>query len=219
MSKYREGLPPIPKRLLSRPVERGYPVPYFVAQIDGGGYDFRVVDARKFAPAIAQKLCWICGQRLGSYLAFTIGPMCAINRTISEPPSHRECAEWSLKACPFLTQREQERRTNDLPQGVVESAGCPIKRQPGAVLLWITQSYKVVKAPGGNGILFQIGEPLETHWYREGRAATRAEVLESIESGYPLLEELARADGPRALQQLARQRERALKLLPAEVGA
>lgn len=180
----------------------------------GGGYDFRVVDARKFKPAIEDKLCWICGQRLGQYLAFTIGPMCAINRTISEPPSHRECAEWSIKACPFLTQREDERRETNLPDGIVPPAGCGLKRQPGAVLLWLTKSYRVMRAPGGSGILFQIGDPHETHWFREGRAATRAEVLESIESGYPLLREAAEREGERAVAQLEQQKLKALELLP-----
>lgn len=213
MSKYRDGLPPIPKRLLTLPIERGYPVPWFVAEVDGH-YDFRVVDARKFKPAIENKLCWICGQRLGTYLAFSIGPMCAINRTISEPPSHRECAEWSIKACPFLTQKEQERRTNNLPSDVREAAGCGVKRQPNAVLLWITKSYKVLQVH--NGLLFRIGEPIETYWFREGRAATRNEVLESIESGFPILMEAAKKDGLRAVAQLEKYKERAFKLLPVE---
>lgn len=204
----------MPARLLSLPVERGYPVPWFVAEVDGH-WDFRIVDARKFKPAIEKRLCWICGQRLGTYLAFTIGPMCAINRTISEPPSHRECAEWSARACPFLTQREPERRTTGLPADVREAAGCGIKRQPGVVLLWVTKSYKVIHAPGGSGILFQIGDPLETRWLREGRDATRDEVMESIESGYPLLMEAAQMDGPRAVRQLELQRSKALALLPA----
>ena len=33
-----------------------------------------------------------------------------MNRTSAEPPSHRDCAEFAVKACPFLTQRELTRR-------------------------------------------------------------------------------------------------------------
>src|ERR1041385_2432550 len=98
---YRTDLPELPARLRKLPVERGYPVPWFVAFVDGH-YDFRVIGPGKIARAVQENRCWICGDTLGSYLCFPIGPMCAINRVTSEPPSHRECAEWSARACPFL---------------------------------------------------------------------------------------------------------------------
>lgn len=214
MANYRADIPPVPPRLQSRPVERGYPVPWFVAEVEPGRYDFRVIDASKFEPAIKKKLCWVCGQKLGAYLAFTIGPMCAINRTISEPPSHRECAEWSIKACPFLTQRQEERRDSHLPEGVTEPGGIAITRQPGVVVLWVTRSYQEFRV--ANGLLFTLGEPLEVHWFREGRKATRAECLESIESGYPQLMELALLDGAEGVRHLEAKRQQALELLPAE---
>lgn len=105
MSKYLDILPqPIPKRILPLPVQNGYPVPWFVAKI-GDKYDFRISDSSKLTQAIKRRCCWICGEKLGSYLAFPIGPMCAINRTISEPPdarrlataslTHTECAKWA----------------------------------------------------------------------------------------------------------------------------
>lgn len=212
MNKYREDLPqPIPQRLLSRPIERGFPVPWFVAEVDGH-YDFRCIDARKFEPAIKHRLCWICGQKLGSYLTFSIGPMCAINRTISEPPSHRECAEWSAKACPFLAQRQDYRRETNIPKDVKEPGGIAIARQPGVTVLWITTEYKVVQLP--NGLIFKIGDPLEVHWLREGRRATRAEIMESIDTGYPILLEMAEREGTRAISDLEKRRSEALKLLP-----
>lgn len=211
---YRDDLPAIPQRLQSLPVERGYPVPWFVAQVDGH-YDFRVIDNRKFAPAIKKRLCWICGQKLGAYLAFPIGPMCAINRTISEPPSHRECAEWSIEVCPFLIQRQEQRRETHLPEGVTEPAGHGIKRQPGAVCLWITKSYQPF-SDGNGGVLFELGDPVEVLWFKEGRTATRQEVLESIDSGYPLLLEMAQQDGDAGIKELERRREQASELLPKE---
>lgn len=215
MDSYRQDLPPIPQRLRSLPIERGYPVPWFVAEVDGH-YDFRCIDHRKFAPAVKHRKCWICGQKLGAYLAFGIGPMCAINRTIAEPPSHRECMEWAMKVCPFLIQRQEERRETNLPEGVKEQAGIAIKRNPGVIVLWVTKSYQPFNAPGG--ILFKIGEPLEVCWFREGRPATRAECLESIDSGYPTLLELARADGVMGVQQLEKCKVEAMKFLPQQKG-
>lgn len=211
----RPDLPPVPWRLKHRPVVRGYPLPWFVESDD-----FRVADYRKLIEAVKRKVCYICGGPLGSYKAWCIGPMCSINRTISEPPGHRECAEWSIQACPFLNQREKKRRANDLPDDYSGPAGIAITRQPGAACLWIAKSYRIIRVEAdgdiGGGILFKLGEPTEVKWYREGRQATRAEVLESIESGYPLLMEAAEQDGPQAVKELAAMCERAMALLPKE---
>lgn len=212
---YRPGLPPVPARLRHLPVVRGYPVPWFVCRLDDGSYDFRVADARKMAQALREQRCWVCGQPLGALLAFPIGPMCAINRTNGEPPAHRECAEWSIQACPFLNHREVRRRDAGLPEEALPPAGYGIMRQPGVACLWITKRFRPFRTPDG-GVLFKIGDPVEVHWYREGRPATRAEILASIESGYPILLEAAQQDGPDAVRDLEAARERMLVLLPHE---
>lgn len=211
--KYRDDLPPIPERMKKLPVERGFPVPWFVVFVDGH-YDFRVVDARKVPLAVNKHLCWICGERLGTALVFAIGPMCAVNRISSEPPSHRECAEFAAKACPFLIQKQSHRRKDNLPEGTTAAAGISIERQPGVVLLYITKTYKPVKA--GGGVLFQLGEPIQTLWFREAREAKREEILHSIETGLPILREAARADGRLAEQELENQITRAMKLIPVD---
>lgn len=45
--------------------------------------EFRAADGDKWQLAIRNNLCWVCGQRLGSYLAFVIGPMCE-NEVVNE---------------------------------------------------------------------------------------------------------------------------------------
>src|SRR6516164_3611940 len=97
-----DGLEPLPDKLKHLPIdERGYPVPWFVDWVDGKP-EFRAMDGRKFRDAIKKRLCWVCGDRLGINLAFLAGPMCGINRTSAEPPSHYICAAWSARNCPFL---------------------------------------------------------------------------------------------------------------------
>jgi hypothetical protein len=169
--------------------------------------------------AVRGHLCWMCGQDLGRYQVFIVGPMCAINRISSEPPSHRECAEYAAAVCPFLTQREAHRRTDHLPDGHLAPAGIMIERQPGVTLLWITRAgYRVVPAPGG--VLFEMGEPAECLWQCEGRPATRDEVLASIDSGYPLLLAEAQREGPAACAALERMRGTMERLLPqVEIAA
>jgi hypothetical protein len=217
MPEYRADLPSVPTRLRSRPIERGYPVPWFVAEIDGR-YDFRVADAEKLGQAVRQNLCWTCGQKLGAYKAFGVGPMCVVNRTSSEPPSHRDCIEWSAQACPFLNQSLSCRREGNLPEAeLVEPGGFAILRQPGVTVLYITQNYRVFRAPNNGGLLFTMGEPTEVRWFRQGRAATRAECLEAIETGYPALLEMAEAEGQNAIRELEQRKQAMLALLPQEV--
>ncbi len=215
MSALRKDLPPLPDRMRHLPVEsRGYPVPHFIAFIDGEP-DFRVMDGEKLRDCVRFKRCWLCGQALGRNVSFVVGPMCAVNRTSAEPPSHRECAEFAVKACPFLS-RPKAKRLEGLPEGTTEGAGFMIRRNPGVALIWTTnaRAFSVFRAPGG--VLFDIGEPESVSWYAEGRPATRAEVLASIDSGCPALEEMARQEGPEALALLANAKDRALLLLPAE---
>lgn len=217
MAELRPDLPRLPARLAALPVdERGYPVPWFVAWIDGKP-DFRVIGPGKREEAIRFERCWVCGQKLGSHKAFVIGPMCAVNRVSSEPPCHQECAVWSAKACPFLTRPKAHRRETDIPAGTVEPDGCGIDRNPGVALVWTTKRYGIVP-DGRGGWLVDVGEPIATLWFAEGREATRAEVEASITSGFPVLEEMAKQDGPKAIAQLAEQLEQAMKLLPAEVA-
>jgi hypothetical protein len=215
MKKYANAISgiPIPDRIKALPVSpKGFPVPWFVAWANGVP-DFRVIDTPKIAKAVKQRLCFTCGQPLGVNLAVTIGPMCAINRTISEPPSHRDCAVFSATACPFLSNPKTKRNTRDLPDDIQDAAGFGIKRNPGAIAVWITRDVRLFKVD--NGVLFRFGDPSEVLWFAEGRKATRAEVQASIDSGLPILRELAEKQGDEAIAALALQTERARQFLPA----
>lgn len=198
---------------------RGFPVPWFVAWINGQA-DHRIIDTRKLEPAIKQRLCWTCGEPLGKTFAFVIGPMCAVNRVISEPPSHRECAEYAARACPFLSRPEAHRRTAGMPNvDLAWAAGNGLKRNPGVTCLWITRSYKPFRVPGnshGNaGILFELGPPIETVWYALGRRASHQEVASALYSGLPALIEVAHEEGREAEDALAGMVAAAMPLLPA----
>jgi hypothetical protein len=171
--------------------ERGYPVPYFVAWVDGKP-DHRIMDAQKLPAAVKRGLCWMCGQQVGKFKSFCIGPMCSITRTISEPPSHLECLRFAVRACPWMTRPHAKRRENGLPsEAVFEGHG--IKRNPGAVCIWTTLHYKVFKSSGA-GMLFELGNAEHTEWYANGKPATRAEVDTSITTGLPILFESAQRE-------------------------
>ncbi len=190
---------PIPPRMQRLPIQRGYPVPWFVAQVNGE-WDFRVIGPGKITQAHNQRRCWLCGQPLGANIVFTIGPMCSVNRVSAEPPSHLDCAQYGARACPFLSKPKMRRNDKDLPTENAKPAGIMLTRNPGVVALWVTRSYKLMRV--ANGVLFRIGDPVRVFWYAEGRTATRAEVMASISSGLPLLEAEAQKDGAEAMIEL-----------------
>jgi hypothetical protein len=206
--------PDAPPQIAALKVEaRGYPTPWFVPWIEGEP-EFRAIDPRQVAYADQHRLCWVCGRRLGGLLAFVLGPMCAITRTNPEPPNHPDCARFAATACPFLTRPFAKRRKNDLPEDYRAPPGQMIERNPGCVGVWLTRSYRTEKQPEG-GFLFKIGPPVAVEWYAEGRAALPDEVRESVRTGYPILERMAVAEGPDAVSELERLRDRAMKLFPS----
>lgn len=216
MTSLRWELEPLPRRMRGLPVHRGYPVPWFVEWVqDGEGCpvgegepDFRIMSAGRRLQALDEGVCWVCGQQLGKFRSFVIGPMCAVNRTSAEPPAHRDCAEWSARNCPFLARPHARRR--DVPDAA-SAPGIALKRNPGVAGVWTVKlgGYSVFRVE--DGWLFNIGEPLSVTWWAEGRRAARAEIQASIDSGLPALRELAEQDGHRAVLQLERMVDQALE--------
>jgi len=210
--RLRPELPALPRRIADLPVDaRGYPVPWFVEWIDGVP-EFRIMDGRKLRRAVSERLCWVCGQPLGSFLAFTIGPMCAVNRVSAEPPSHRECSIFSARACPFLTRPHMRRREAGLPEEAEDPGGVAIRRNPGVALVWTTKRYKLVPQQGASP-LFRIGEPTDVQAFARGLRATPAELRESIVTGLPALVDMAEAEGAGAIKALEREVRAVCELL------
>jgi hypothetical protein len=206
----------LPRRMQRLPRDKhGRVVPWFVAFVDGQP-DHRVARGEAAEEALRFKLCWVCGGTLGANLTFVIGPMCVVNRVTAEPPSHRDCSFYSARVCPFLTTPRMRRRESGVPEEATNPGGMMIRRNPGAVAVYTTRSFRVER---DDGRLFRLGEPTEVVWLAEGRAATRSEVLESIETGLPLLREVAEGDGAAALAELERMTATALQLIPVVAGS
>lgn len=210
MNELRPDLTPLPGRLTKLPVRRGYPVPWFVAKVNGE-YDFRVPEPGKREQAVREHRCWICGDIMGVHMAFVIGPMCAINRISSDPAMHRECAEWSMLNCPFLTRPGMTRREAGLPEDAFQQAGF-IARNPGVTLLWMTKHYKTFRSAPGEWLI-KVGMPREWVAYRERRVATQEELIECIKSGlHNLINESPTTDALKALKNHVTEAEVLLRL-------
>lgn len=206
---------PIPQRMQRLPRDKhGRVVPWFVAFIDGAP-DFRIIREDGIGEALKYQLCWLCGQRVGKYVSFAIGPMCAVNRVTAEPGSHHDCAIYAVRVCPFLTTPNMQRREHGVEQAR-NPGGVMIRRNPGVTLVWTSRDWSTFP-DGDGGRLIDVGTAHRVEWFARGRDATRDEVLASIESGLPILREMAEADPKpqRALAALERQLAAALELVPA----
>jgi hypothetical protein len=206
----------IPNRMVRlKTSSEGYPVPWFVPWVEGKP-EFRAFDPVKLRIAIARRRCWLCGEQLGRFMSFVIGPMCMVNKVNAEPPSHHECAQFAVLACPFLTQPRMRRNEKDMPEhdGM---AGIGLLRNPGVSVIWTTLSY--TPFPTASGIMLQLGEPAAVEFWAEGRPASRREILDSIDSGLPALREVAGREGPAALARLMVTYQTAIKRVPAEPEA
>ena len=176
---YRPGLPPLPERMRALPLsDKGYPVPYFASVINGQP-NFTLADPHKWTRCIEQDRCWICGQPLGVFKVFVIGPMAAMNRISGEPPSHLDCAEYAAAACPFLLYPKAKRRelADDIPQE--PPPGEPVMHNPGTMVLWTTKQMRV--RPGRVSVI-HLGDPTTTQWFTEGRHATREQAEAAVDA-------------------------------------
>jgi len=204
-------------RLLPVDPQRRVPVPWFVEWVNGEP-DFRIASTTKFLRALKERRCWVCGEPLGRWVAYVVGPMCGINRTSAEPPVHRDCGIYSARACPFLREPKLVRNEHEpLPDGAKEGkvfGGIGIRRNPGVALVWVQRGATTVqKVP--NGYVCKMGDPFELLWYRESREATRAEIDESVATGLPILRQMAEEDGPEAVMLLGKMLADFEALLPA----
>jgi hypothetical protein len=193
-------LPPRMKKLPRDP--DGNPIPWFAQTSDGQG-NFSM-DPYKWMKAVEDLRCWICGEQLGTYRAFMLGPLLAVGRTAMDPPSHRECAEFWVQHFPLLSDKK--------------------KQNPSIVMMiWITRKYALpisendadMNLPGQpGGPMFSLGEPEEVLYYCQGRPATREEIRGAMEPGISNLRAKAKLEGPESSSDLEELIKRAEELMP-----
>jgi hypothetical protein len=204
----------IPDQMKGLPIDhRGYPVPFFVPfDVEKQVWEFRATSEEKWIKAVTESRCWICGQHCGVRKTFVIGPMCGVNRNTAEPGSHPDCALWAVKNCPFLSRPNMVRREDEDLMAKSHEKGVMIMRNPEVTLLWVTKIWHV-HLDQNRSPMIRLGDPEALSFWKEQRAATRDEILESLRTGMPNL--LKYATDPTELRVLNRAYDRMLALLPA----
>lgn len=195
MSAVTVRFPDLPKRVARLPTDRrGFPIPWFVAWRDGQPH-FPAVDAAKLGIAWNEDLCWVCGDRLGSIRGWVVGPMSAIEGATPEPPSHYDCARFSVCNCPHLStatapfSEKYEGAEGYAPQANVS------KVRTGATAIWMTKGRGATPFRAGQGTLFGLNEPVRLEWFADGRPAAAREVAEAIALALPTLQRTAEREG------------------------
>ena len=166
MRKVTRPIMPIPLRMLNLPRDpRGAPIPWFAWRDANGQPHVTVLDPAKKRDAVLNRRCSMCGAPLGRYYTFVLGPVQAITRIVTEPPSHRGCAEYAVRVCPFLSNPAGGRFDS-----VASPTGAPVN--PGVFALWQTLSFEL----GDRRRTLVVGDPFRVAWRTRGRPATDAEV-------------------------------------------
>jgi len=127
--------------LMSRSVRRlqrdhrGYPVPFMVVQ---SPINLAVIDPLRHREGAQRKLCGVCGERLGNKKWFVGGNITVTNRLFLTLPMHEECARYSLRVCPFLSNPAMKYR-NEAVAGSANPNVSPTR--PHAFYLLRTNGY------------------------------------------------------------------------------
>jgi len=184
--------PGAPDRIGRLPTDhRGFPVPWFVSWRDGTPH-FPVIDAAKLSLAWVNELCWVCGGKLGAHRGWVVGPMSLIEGATPEPPSHYECAAFSVSACPHLTSA-MARYSDGAPEHVAQRNISKLRSE--ATALWITKGRGGTPFSASGGTLFGLSQPTRIEWYANGRAASGDQVREAIAVVLPTLQKAADNEG------------------------
>jgi len=127
----------------------GYPVPFVQMYFDGKP-DFRVIDPERAEQCLKEKLCAICGKRLGEFCYFIGSSLCKENHLFPDAPMHEQCADFASKACPFVSGRKDEYSTRSLDETVTTILEMASSGRPDKMYIFETRT-KTVRRVSVNG--------------------------------------------------------------------
>lgn len=171
--------------------DRGYPIPFFVATQPDGTRDLRFASGEKQVACVRGRLCWVCGKRLRTIVAFVGGPMSLVNERFCDVACHPTCAEFSARNCPHLNRSSAKYRENDVPKDAASFSGAN-KQHPGVVGVIYCTGYesKIERVGDGAGYVVWPRGITRIAWYFEGeivdpeKAATLWKPPAEVESQY-----------------------------------
>ena len=127
---------------------RGYPIFATIVQPEdnGGEPDFAILDPQRVARCVRDRLCGVCGRPLDYWIAFVGGNLCIEHRLFGFA-LHPDCARYSPRACPHLSNPRAKYRA--VPPGkAVRVSRVASDRRPSELFLFTARRYEPVVARG-----------------------------------------------------------------------
>jgi len=128
--------------------------------------DFKVLDERKRQRMIAQRLCGICGAKMGKELTFLGGDKAIDGRLFMDVANHELCSRYALEACPYLNGAHRQYAATVKPKSDVVVQTLEVVSSKGATrmgLLW-TDGY-TTKVVNGTLLLYANEPTREVEWH------------------------------------------------------
>jgi hypothetical protein len=158
---------PLNMRSLGRD-SRGYPIPWSVAIGSDGKPDFRVIDQQKTAIGLSKRRCSICGNAMGTNVAFVGGPKSMASHAFVDSPMHEACAKYALKVCPFLAAPKfAYARHIQAPAGHIVTHDVGLTDRPDMFGIGVTNSYDL-QMMGDTPVIVASEWLKEVEWYKNG---------------------------------------------------
>lgn len=153
------------RRLAARPVDprRRLPIPHAQLLHPDGTANFAVINAEVAIADADARLCGLCGQPIGYWVAFIAGQSSAQQRAFLDPPMDVECARDALRLCPHLARQRVPRRPDSDNPGVIPPPGF-VEGKPDRFALYITRSYKLV-VTGPDTYFFEPAPAKTIRWF------------------------------------------------------
>ncbi len=151
----------IPAFLAHLKIYNGFPVP-FIQLWAASKPDFRAVNTEHCARCLRDKLCAICGRRLGEYCYFIGGPLSKKNRLFVDPAMHKQCAEFASSVCPFVSGQRQEYATRPVNKNVARTEEMASAVRPEVMYILKTRTGKFKPARVNGRQMIQAGRWLRT---------------------------------------------------------
>jgi hypothetical protein len=120
--------------------------------------DFRAVDSEHCARCLRDKLCAICGRRLGEYCYFIGGPLSKKNRLFVGPAMHKQCAEFASQTCPFLSGQKLEYSNRPAEHKDALLTKVPMALRPDTMFIMRTYTKKIRAVTVDGKAMIQAGQ-------------------------------------------------------------
>lgn len=153
----------MPPQIAALPVDakRGLPIP-LMNQAPDGTHSFVAINGKTILRILQEKLCGICGTKLGFASAFVSGPLSFQNRAYSDPPFHPECAMYAMTVCPHIVISHAQRATEtrlDREVGQTYTGPGAVTHKPQEWIIAIAPTAETVAHFTNEGLLIRCGKP------------------------------------------------------------